>query len=146
MPVREPDSLRLMTLRSDSQFNTTIYNHDDRFRGIKGTRMVILMNPADIDRHALSHGDAIALQTIADDGVERRVDGLTIVPFDIPQGCIAGYFPECNPLLPLWHYAKESKVPGAKSIPVRIVEKTAKKVVKNTAENEPHEVAREEVP
>jgi molybdopterin-dependent oxidoreductase alpha subunit len=121
MPVREPDSLRLMTLRSDSQFNTTIYNHDDRFRGIKGTRMVILMNPSDMERHALSQGDTITLQTIADDGVDRRVAGLTIVSFDIPQGCIAGYYPECNPLLPLWHHAKESKVPGAKSIPVRVV-------------------------
>ncbi|MBC8747535.1 MULTISPECIES: hypothetical protein [Paraburkholderia] len=96
------------------------HDHDDRFRGIKGSRMVILMNPADMAKRGRAQGARIALETIADDGVERRVDGLTVVPFDVPQGCIGGYYPECNPLLPLWHYAKESKVPGAKSIPVRV--------------------------
>ncbi len=120
MTVREPEALRLMTLRSDSQFNTTIYNLDDRFRGIKGTRMVILMNRADMASRSLEEGEQVTLQTIADDGVDRRVEGLRVVPYDIPLGCVAGYFPECNPLLPLWHHAKESKVPGAKSIPVRI--------------------------
>ncbi|KFX67029.1 FdhF/YdeP family oxidoreductase [Paraburkholderia fungorum] len=120
MTAREPEALRLMTLRSDSQFNTTIYNLDDRFRGIKGTRMVILMNRADMTSRSLEEGEQVTLQTIADDGVDRRVDGLRVVPYDIPLGCVAGYFPECNPLLPLWHHAKESKVPGAKSIPVRI--------------------------
>lgn len=120
MTAREPEALRLMTLRSDSQFNTTIYNLDDRFRGIKGTRMVILMNRADMASRSLEEGEQVTLQTIADDGVDRRVEGLRVVPYDIPLGCVAGYFPECNPLLPLWHHAKESKVPGAKSIPVRI--------------------------
>ena len=122
MSEREPQSLRLMTLRSDSQFNTTIYSLDDRFRGIKGDRMVILMCEADMTRHRLQKNDRITLRTIAGDGFERRVAGLRVQPYDIPQGCIAGYYPECNPLLPLWHYAKESKVPGAKSIPVLIVE------------------------
>ncbi|SFU26296.1 FdhF/YdeP family oxidoreductase [Paraburkholderia aspalathi] len=120
MTEHEPQALRLMTLRSDSQFNTTIYNLDDRFRGIKGTRMVVLMNRADMALRSLQEGEEVTLQTIADDGIDRRVEGLRIVPYDIPRGCIAGYYPECNPLLPLWHYAKESKVPGAKSIPVRI--------------------------
>ncbi|MEI7297543.1 FdhF/YdeP family oxidoreductase [Paraburkholderia tropica] len=121
MPERVPESLRLMTLRSDSQFNTTIYSLDDRFRGVKGSRMVVLMNPVDMKKHALAQGDQISLETIADDGVNRRVDGFSVVPFDVPVGCIGGYYPECNPLLPLWHCAKESKVPGAKSIPVRVV-------------------------
>ncbi|MEX3936647.1 FdhF/YdeP family oxidoreductase [Paraburkholderia phymatum] len=121
MPEREPGALRLMTLRSDSQFNTTIYNHDDRFRGIKGTRMVLLLNRADMAMRGLHQGDRVTLETISDDGIERRVAGFAVVPYDIPPGCAAGYYPECNPLLPLWHYAKESKVPGAKSIPVRVV-------------------------
>jgi anaerobic selenocysteine-containing dehydrogenase len=125
MEEREPGALRLMTLRSDSQFNTTIYSLDDRFRGIKGTRMVILMNRADMALHSLQEHDKVTLQTIVDDGIDRRVDGLRIVPYDIPRGCIAGYYPECNPLLPLWHYAKESKVPAAKSIPVRVVARHA---------------------
>ncbi|MEI6001701.1 FdhF/YdeP family oxidoreductase [Paraburkholderia bengalensis] len=122
MPEKVPDALRLMTLRSDSQFNTTIYNIEDRFRGVKGTRMVILMNKADIEKRHLQEGQKVTLQTIADDGIERRLEGLKIKVYEIPEGCIGGYYPECNVLLPLWHYAKESKVPGAKSIPVRIVE------------------------
>ena len=48
------------------------------------------------------------------------MSGLQIVEYDIPEGCIAGYFPECNPLLPLWHYAEKSKTPAAKSIPVKV--------------------------
>lgn len=121
MTLREPGALRLMTLRSDSQFNTTIYSLDDRFRGIKGTRRVVLINQGDMKQRGLRNGDRVALETLSDDGVPRRVDDLSIVAYDIPDGCIAGYYPECNPLLPLWHYAKESKVPAAKSIPVRIV-------------------------
>lgn len=117
----DENTLRLFTLRSDSQFNTTIYNLDDRFRGVNGSRMVLLMNEKDIDRLGLSVGQEIALETVADDGVERRVSGFTIKSFDLPAGCVGGYYPECNPLLPLWHYAKESKVPAAKSIPVRVV-------------------------
>ncbi|SAL51595.1 oxidoreductase alpha (molybdopterin) subunit [Caballeronia cordobensis] len=121
MPGTTPDALRLMTLRSDSQFNTTIYNIDDRFRGVKGTRMVILMNKADIEKRHLREGQKVTLQTIADDGIDRRLEGLEIKAYEVPEGCIGGYYPECNVLLPLWHYAKESKVPGAKSIPVRIL-------------------------
>jgi hypothetical protein len=40
--------------------------------------------------------------------------------YAVPQGCIVGYYPECNGLIPLGHCAKESKVPAAKSVPVRI--------------------------
>jgi len=121
MPDETPDGLRLMTLRSDSQFNTTIYSMDDRFRGVKDSRMVILMSMADIEKHHLKEGDEITLQTIAEDGIDRRLPGLKVKAYEIPEGCIGGYYPECNVLLPLWHYAEESKVPGAKSIPVRIV-------------------------
>ena len=110
--------LRLFTIRSDGQFNTTIYSNDDRFRGVHGSRMVLFMSATDMARHGLDKGDTVALRTKADDGVERRVDGLQIVPYDVPAGCIAGYYPECNPLIPLWHHAKESKVPAAKAIDV----------------------------
>lgn len=117
----DENTLRLFTLRSDSQFNTTIYNLDDRFRGVHGNRMVLLMNQQDINRLGLTADQEITLETVADDGIERRVGGLKIKSFDLPVGCVGGYYPECNPLLPLWHFAKQSKVPAAKSIPVRIV-------------------------
>ena len=113
-----PGTLRLFTVRSDGQFNTTIYSHDDRFRGVYGSRMVIFMARADMAKYALKQGDLVGLRCAAEDGVERRVGGLAVVPYDVPEGCIAGYFPELNPLIPLWHHAKESKVPAAKAIDV----------------------------
>jgi molybdopterin-dependent oxidoreductase alpha subunit len=114
------DVVQLITLRSNGQFNTTVYNYDDRLRGIYGSRHVVLMHRNDIDRFGLSEGQIVSLTTAVDDGVERRVGGLRVVAYDIPEGCVAGYYPECNPLLPLWHHAEKSKTPAAKSIPVRI--------------------------
>jgi len=120
IPSEDRDILQLMTLRSNGQFNTTIYGYDDRFRGIYGSRHVVLVNQNDIDRMNLHEGDTVSLQTAVNDGVEREVGGLRVVAYDIPEGCIAGYYPECNPLIPLWHHAERSKVPAAKSIPVRM--------------------------
>ena len=119
--MAEPaDVLRLFTLRSDGQFNTTVYHHDDRFRGVYGTRMVLLLNLADIARLGLAEGDRVTAATHAGDGVARSVAGLRVTPYDIPRGCAAGYFPECNPLIPLWHHAEESMVPAAKAISIRL--------------------------
>jgi molybdopterin-dependent oxidoreductase alpha subunit len=119
------DILQLITLRSNGQFNTTIYSYDDRFRGIYGSRMVVLMHRNDIDRLGLHEGDFVKLVTATDDGVHRSVEGFRVTPYDIPEGCIGGYYPECNPLIPLWHHAERSKVPAAKSIPVRIEDNLA---------------------
>jgi molybdopterin-dependent oxidoreductase alpha subunit len=110
----------LMTLRADGQFNTTIYDEDDRFRGIRGSRYVVFMNPADIEKEGINSGDTVTLSTVADDDVERTLNELQVVAYDIPRGSIAGYYPECNGLIPLRHYAEGSKVPAAKSVPVRI--------------------------
>jgi hypothetical protein len=57
---------------------------------------------------------------VAEDDVERTLSELQVVAYDIPRKSIAGYYPECNGLIPLSHYAEGSKVPAAKSIPVRI--------------------------
>ena len=118
--VRRDDVLQLITLRSNDQFNTTIYGYDDRFRGIKGTRMVVLINQRDMTRFGLVEGQDVSLSTIAADGVDREVRGFRIHRYDIPNGCIGAYYPECNPLIPLWHHAERSKVPAAKSVPVVI--------------------------
>jgi molybdopterin-dependent oxidoreductase alpha subunit len=120
MPEAGPDVLRLTTVRSIGQFNTTIYDLDDRYRGIYGTRMVLLMNRADMARLGLAEDAPVTASTAAGDGVTREVAGLRVRPYDIPEGCVAGYYPECNPLIPLWHHAEGSKVPAAKSIPIRL--------------------------
>jgi len=83
-PVEARDVLQLITLRAAGQFNTTIYNYDDRFRGIHGGRMVVLMHRNDIDRLGLHEGDFVKLVCAVDDGVTREVDGLRVTPYDIP--------------------------------------------------------------
>ncbi|WP_376092891.1 FdhF/YdeP family oxidoreductase [Roseomonas sp. CCTCC AB2023176] len=118
--LERPDVLQLITLRSNDQFNTTVYGYEDRFRGISGTRMVLLMNRDDAARFGLADGATVGMTTAVDDGVHRRVDGFRVVHYDIPPGCCAAYFPECNPLIPLWHHAERSKVPAAKSVPVHL--------------------------
>jgi molybdopterin-dependent oxidoreductase alpha subunit len=120
------DIVQLITLRSNGQFNTTVYSYDDRFRGIYGSRAIVLMHRNDIDRFRLREGDLITLRTAVDDSVVREVSGLQVVAYNIPEGCIAGYYPECNPLIPLWHHAEKSKVPAAKSIPVKVIPTTAR--------------------
>ena len=115
----DADVLRLITLRSNDQFNTTVYGYDDRFRGIYGSRMIVMMNRDDMLRLGIVHEAEIELTTAADDGVHRNVSGLKALEYDIPPGNCAAYFPECNPLIPLWQFAEESKTPAAKSVPVR---------------------------
>ena len=116
--------LRLTTIRSDDQFNTTVYGLDDRFRGIVGTRRVLLMHRDDLANLRLVDGDTVSAEAVTTDGIRRIVHDLRVKTYDIPRGCVAGYFPECNPLIPLAHHAKESKVPAAKAIPIRLT-KTA---------------------
>jgi len=120
-----PGRFRLMTMRSNDQFNTTIYGYDDRFRGIRGTRDVVLMHKDDIAQAGLHEGQTVKLQSDAGDGIAREVTGLSVVAFDIPRGCIGGYYPECNPLIPLSHHTIFSMLPAAKSVPVRIVTEAA---------------------
>ena len=114
------DVLRLFTVRSDSQFNTTIYNENDSFRGIHGGRRVLLINEADIARLGLREGDLVDASAVTGDGIARSVSALRLVAYDVPPGCVAGYFPECNPLMALEHHALESMVPATKSIAIRI--------------------------
>ncbi|WP_187335069.1 FdhF/YdeP family oxidoreductase [Novosphingopyxis iocasae] len=112
---------RLITLRSNDQFNTTIYGYSDRFRGIEGTRHVILINPKEMEKAGLKAGQRVTLIGDAEDGADRRVPGLTVTPYEVPDGCLAGYFPELNPLVPLWYHDEKSKTPASKGVPVRIV-------------------------
>jgi molybdopterin-dependent oxidoreductase alpha subunit len=111
---------RLMTLRSNDQFNTTIYGYHDRFRGVKNTRDVLFMNEKDIAKAGLQEGQIVALESDAEDGKLRRREGLIVMTYSIPEGCLGAYYPECNVLMSVEHHAKESHVPAAKTVPVRI--------------------------
>ncbi len=111
---------RLVTVRSNDQFNTTIYGYSDRLRGIEGKRDVILVSLGDMVKAGLEAGQRISLLGDADDGHERRIDDLEVVPFDLPAGTIVGYYPELNPLIAISHHDKKSKTPASKAVPVRI--------------------------
>jgi molybdopterin-dependent oxidoreductase alpha subunit len=112
--------LQLTTVRSNDQFNTTIYGYHDRFRGVNGTRMVVFMNDADAAALGVAADDLVDLTTAIDDGHERVVRGLRVIPYDIPRGSCAAYFPEATPLVPLGHHDLHAHTPAYKAVPVRV--------------------------
>lgn len=112
--------LYLATLRSNDQFNTTVYGYSDRFRGVEGTRMVVFMNGEDIRRLGFVEGESIDLHTALADAAGRHISGLRIIEYAIPEGCCAAYYPEANPLFPLAHHDKKSKTPSYKLLPVLV--------------------------
>ena len=114
----EPGQLRLFTIRSHDQYNTTIYGLDDRYRGIKGVRRVVFMHPDDIAERGLRPGDEVDLRSRYEDGQERLAPRFKAVAYDVPRGCCAGYFPELNVLVPVWDTARGSNQPASKMIPV----------------------------
>lgn len=111
---------QLMTTRSHDQYNTTIYGMDDRYRGIFGERRVIFINSLDLQKHKLKAGEIVNLVSTWDDGIERRANGFLLVEYDIPEGCLGGYYPETNNLVPLDCVADLSDTPTSKSVPVLI--------------------------
>ncbi|HIC62932.1 MAG TPA: FdhF/YdeP family oxidoreductase, partial [Gemmatimonadetes bacterium] len=109
----------MMTIRSHDQYNTTIYGLDDRYRGIKKGRRVVLMNQSDMDDNDWSEGDLVDL-TSHFEGTELHAREWYIVPYEIPKGNIATYFPEANVLVPLDSVAEGSNTPTSKSVVVTI--------------------------
>ncbi|WP_198384385.1 hypothetical protein [Roseomonas sp. KE2513] len=73
-----------------------------------------------MERADLHEGQVVSLVSAAEDGVERQVFGLKVTPFSLPDGCLGAYYPEMNPLIPLWHHDQQSKTPAAKAVAVRI--------------------------
>jgi anaerobic selenocysteine-containing dehydrogenase len=109
----------MMTVRSHDQFNTTIYGLDDRYRGILNERRVVMLNPADIADAGLRDGQEVNL-TSHFRGEERVVRRFVVVPYAIPRGCAATYFPEANPLVPIGSVADGSNTPTSKSVIISI--------------------------
>ena len=118
--AKVPQGRMLMTtIRSHDQFNTTIYGLDDRYRGIDGGRRVVFMHPDDMAELGLKGGDRVDVTSYWEDG-ERRIRGFEAVPYKIPRGCTAAYFPEANPLVPLGSFARRSFTPTSKCIVVSV--------------------------
>ncbi len=123
LPV-PPGRLVLQTLRSHDQYNTTIYGLDDRYRGVKGGRRVVFVNPVDIEKFGFGQGDRVDLvsEFTTSDGAlqERRAEDFLVVPYSTPIGNAAAYYPETNPLVPLDHVALKSNTPVSKAIVIRL--------------------------
>jgi molybdopterin-dependent oxidoreductase alpha subunit len=117
--VDDPAMLRLATLRSHDQYNTTIYSLDDRYRGVFGGRMVVFMNELDMRARGIAEGDLVEIESLADEG-KRVVGGFWAKAHNIAAGSIGAYYPETNPLLPLAFHDLKSGTPAAKSIPVLV--------------------------
>jgi anaerobic selenocysteine-containing dehydrogenase len=115
----EPDEFLMMTIRSHDQFNTTVYSFDDRYRGIRGDRRVVLMHADDIEAAGLASGQKVDV-TSRCGGEVRAVHGFRVVPYEMPRRTVATYFPEGNPLVALDMLAEKSRTPAYKSVPVRI--------------------------
>jgi len=124
--AKSSDKFMMMTIRSHDQYNTTIYGLDDRYRGISKGRRVVLMNKNDISKYNLSKGELVDLSSEMDSGTVLSPDWF-VVPYDIPEGNVATYFPESNCLIPLDSVAEKSNTPTSKSVPIGIT-KSSKRI------------------
>ncbi|MEW6254662.1 MAG: FdhF/YdeP family oxidoreductase [Pseudomonadota bacterium] len=115
------DVLWLTTIRSHDQYNTTLYSLSDRYRGVYGQRDVIFVGAAEMARRGLKADDRVDLVTVSQDGIERAVRGFRVVPYAFPEGSCAAYYPETNPLVPLYAHDPQSFTPSSKGVPVRLV-------------------------
>ncbi len=106
----------LQTFRSHDQYNTTVYGLDDRYRGIYGERRVVFVNPDDLAEIGASAGDRVDIIGRHDDGHERIAESFRVVPYDLPRGSVAGYYPELNVLVPLSTAGELSDTPTSKSV------------------------------
>lgn len=113
------DEFLMMTIRSHDQYNTTIYGLNDRYRGVYNERRVLFINENDMKKLGLKKLDLVNL-TSEYDGKVRRANTFYAVPYDIPRGDVATYFPEANSLVPINHFAKHSHTPISKSVKIRI--------------------------
>ena len=115
----EPGRFLMMTIRSHDQFNTSVYTLNDRYRGISDNRQVVFLNEDDINAAGLQAGQIVDLVSHFE-GEERVAPRFAVVPYDIPRGCAATYFPEANVLVPVRSVAEKSNTPASKSVVISI--------------------------
>jgi molybdopterin-dependent oxidoreductase alpha subunit len=120
---RDQRVFTLTTLRSHDQYNTTIYGHDDRYRGVYGHRRVVFIHADDLKDLGFKAGDWVDITSLycaegSQDVQQRRAERFLLVAYDIPRGCLASYYPETNPLVPLESFSVTARTPTSKAIPV----------------------------
>tara|TARA_Y100000766_G_scaffold206083_1_gene177880 strand:- start:6426 stop:8723 length:2298 start_codon:yes stop_codon:yes gene_type:complete len=115
----DDDRYVMMTIRSHDQYNTTIYDVHDRYRGISGNRRIVLMNALDMVERGWKNRQHVSISSHFD-GEVRSSGGWLVVAYDIPRQNVATYFPEANSLVPLNSTAKISNTPTSKWIEVTL--------------------------
>ncbi|NQZ82753.1 MAG: hypothetical protein HRT52_17225 [Colwellia sp.] len=119
----------LQSLRSHDQYNTTIYGMNDRYRGVENERKVLFMNPLDAKKQGLNDGDLVEITSIWHNNQTRSISDFKIFFYQIPQGNLAAYYPETNPLVPLDSYGDRSFTPTSKAIAVFLTKLSNKRIV-----------------
>ena len=109
----------MMTIRSHDQYNTTVYDVHDRYRGISGNRRIVLMNALDMAERGWKNRQKVSISSHFD-GEVRTSSSWVVVAYDIPRKNVATYFPEANSLVPLNSTAKISNTPTSKWIEVSL--------------------------
>jgi molybdopterin-dependent oxidoreductase alpha subunit len=117
----DPEVLWLTTVRSHDQYNTTVYSMSDRYRGVFGQRDVLFINAREMLKRGLKPDDRVDLVTASSDGLARVVRNFRVVEYKFPDGCCAAYYPETNPLVPLYGRDARSHTPSSKAVPIRLV-------------------------
>ncbi|GAB4024470.1 FdhF/YdeP family oxidoreductase [Spirosoma koreense] len=115
----EPDQLVLMSIRSHDQFNTTVYDYNDRYRGIHGERRVVLLNPQDMADRGIQERQLVTI-TSHFEGQTRTLENMIAIPYNIPKGNTAAYYPEANVLVPVASVAYISNTPTSKFVVVTV--------------------------
>lgn len=111
----EPDyPYTLMSVRSEGQFNSIIYELADSYRGASH-RQVVFIGDEDRQRLGLSDGDLVDLHSR-----QGSMTALTVLPFSLPAGNLMTYYPEANVLIGR-EVDPRSHTPGFKSVPVNII-------------------------
>ncbi|MEM9597321.1 MAG: FdhF/YdeP family oxidoreductase [Acidobacteriota bacterium] len=114
-----PGELRMMTIRTHDQFNTTVYGLNDRYRGFAGSRRIVMMHPSDLEDRGLVPEQPVDLVG-AGQAAGRVAENFLAVPYGIPRGCAATYFPEANVLVPLGLRADRSHTPASKQVLITV--------------------------
>jgi anaerobic selenocysteine-containing dehydrogenase len=106
--------LRLMTVRSEGQFNTVVYEEEDVYRG-QERRDVVMIHPSDMERMGLARDQRVTVRSAV-----GELQGLLVRPYDVRPGNAVAYYPEANVLVPR-DVDPRSKTPAFKSVTVEIV-------------------------
>ena len=116
LPAFKRDSefpIRLMSVRSEGQFNSIIYEQKDSYRQVD-QRWSVLMNPKQISSLGINAGDKVDITSAT-----GEMKAVTVYPFDLPDGDIMAYYPEANVLIGRARDAR-SKTPAFKSVDVKL--------------------------